>query len=81
MTALILKGTSQVNVDGVTGFLTDADDVQGMAQAAMRLLHDDALLQAFRLAARKQAERFDIHRILPLYEEAYHRALQAVLAP
>jgi N-acetyl-alpha-D-glucosaminyl L-malate synthase BshA len=74
-------GLPEVNVDGVTGFLTDADDVQGMAQAAMRLLHDDALLQAFRLAARKQAERFDIHRILPLYEEAYQRALQAVRVP
>ncbi|MBM3918976.1 MAG: N-acetyl-alpha-D-glucosaminyl L-malate synthase BshA [Sphingomonadales bacterium] len=69
-------GLPEVNVDGVTGFLTDADDMQGMAQAAMRLLGDDELMQQFRLAARRQAERFDLHQILPLYEEAYRLALQ-----
>jgi N-acetyl-alpha-D-glucosaminyl L-malate synthase BshA len=73
-------GLPEVNVDGVTGFLTDVDDVPGMAFAAMRLLRDDALLKDFRHAARKQAERFDIHRILPLYEEAYRHALHHVRA-
>jgi N-acetyl-alpha-D-glucosaminyl L-malate synthase BshA len=73
-------GLPEVNVDGVTGFLTDVDDVPGMAFAAMRLLRDDALLKDFRHAARKQAERFDIHRILPLYEEAYRQALHLVRA-
>jgi glycosyltransferase involved in cell wall biosynthesis len=68
-------GLPEVNVDGVTGFLTDVDDVKGMAIAAMRLLGDEALMQEFRMAARQQAERFDIHRILPMYEDAYRFAL------
>jgi N-acetyl-alpha-D-glucosaminyl L-malate synthase BshA len=68
-------GLPEVNVDGVTGYLMGVEDTDGMARAAIELLNDERLLRRFREAARRQAERFDIHKILPLYEQAYQRAL------
>jgi len=68
-------GLPEVNLNGVTGYLMGVEDTDGMARAAIELLNDERLLRRFRVAARRQAERFDIHKILPLYEQAYQRAL------
>lgn len=68
-------GLPEVNLNGVTGYLMGVEDTDGMARAAIELLNDERLLRRFRVAASRQAERFDIHKILPLYEQAYQRAL------
>jgi N-acetyl-alpha-D-glucosaminyl L-malate synthase BshA len=69
-------GLPEVNIHGVTGFLSPIGDVDDMAKHAIRLLSDEAVLQQFRQNALAQARRFDIHRILPLYEEYYERVLE-----
>jgi L-malate glycosyltransferase len=68
-------GLPEVNVHGVTGFLSDAGDVDGMAAYAIQLLSDEALLQQFRQNALAQARRFDLNNILPDYEAYYEEVL------
>jgi N-acetyl-alpha-D-glucosaminyl L-malate synthase BshA len=68
-------GLPEVNVHGVTGFLSEIGDVEGMAQNALLLLQNPAMLQEFRHNALEQAKRFDISCILPKYEAYYEKIL------
>jgi len=64
-------GIPEVNIDGVTGYMCDVGDVNGMAARCIELLEDEESLAVFRKNAFKQAQRFDIHEILPSYENYY----------
>ncbi|MBC7862905.1 MAG: N-acetyl-alpha-D-glucosaminyl L-malate synthase BshA [Bacteroidia bacterium] len=66
-------GLPEVNVQGITGFLSNVGDVDNMAANAMRILKDNETLKRFSDKAREQAQRFDISKILPYYEELYSR--------
>jgi len=67
-------GIPEVNIHGVTGFLSDVHDVDEMASYAMEILGDDETLDKFKENAAKVAEKFDILNILPLYETIYLKA-------
>jgi len=69
-------GLPEVNIHGVTGFLSEVGDVDEMAQYAIQLLSDDAMLQQFRINALAQAKRFDLDNILPDYEDFYQEVLE-----
>jgi len=65
-------GLPEVIDDGVTGFLHPPDDIDGMAESIVRLVHDQALHTRVATAARAAAlERFSPARIVPMYEAAY----------
>jgi N-acetyl-alpha-D-glucosaminyl L-malate synthase BshA len=64
-------GLPELNIDGVTGFLKDVGDVQGMADSAIYILEDEARLQTFKEAALARAKEFDLAKILPIYENYY----------
>ena len=67
-------GLPEVIEDGVTGFLHAPDDVEGMAQSAIRVLTDDELSRRIGLAASEVVhERFCSERIVPMYEEYYEQ--------
>jgi N-acetyl-alpha-D-glucosaminyl L-malate synthase BshA len=68
-------GLPEVNINGKTGFLSNVGDVEEMAQNAMKLLGDEKLLDIFRQNAFIQAKKFDIAKILPLYEKVYNQLL------
>jgi N-acetyl-alpha-D-glucosaminyl L-malate synthase BshA len=68
-------GIPEVNIDGVTGFLNNVGDVDGMAGNALKLLSDKAMLKQFKQNAFKHAKEFDIAKILPRYIALYDRAL------
>jgi N-acetyl-alpha-D-glucosaminyl L-malate synthase BshA len=69
-------GVPELIEDGVTGCLLPVGDVDAMAQAAIRLLRDDAKLERMRAAARQTAQdRFCASRIIPLYEKYYEQVL------
>lgn len=68
-------GLPEVNIHGVTGFLSDPGKVDEMATYAVQLLRDDAMLATFRANALAQAQRFDIETILPDYEAYYEEVL------
>lgn len=69
-------GLPEVNIHGVTGFLSDAGNVAEMAQYAIQLLKNEEMLTQFRANALAQARRFDIDLILPAYEEYYEEVIE-----
>ena len=68
-------GLPEVNFDGISGYLSNVGDVDSMAENALKILSDDATLKQFKDNALNTAKQFDIKKILPLYEELYHQAL------
>lgn len=68
-------GIPEVNVHGVTGYLTDVGNVDAMAKYAIDLLSDEAKHQLFKKNASIKAREFDVHLILPHYERVYEKAL------
>lgn len=69
-------GLPEVNIHGVTGYMSQVGDVADMAHHAIQLLSDDALLAQFRANALAQARRFDLDNILPHYEAYYQEVLE-----
>jgi N-acetyl-alpha-D-glucosaminyl L-malate synthase BshA len=69
-------GMPELNVNGVTGYMSNVGDVEDMAKHAIHILSNDAVLQQFRHNALKRANEFDINQVLPLYENYYERVIQ-----
>lgn len=69
-------GIPEVNIQGETGFLAEVGNVEAMSNYTIRLLSDDILLNKMKENAKKQALKFDLKNILPLYEEMYRRTLE-----
>jgi len=67
-------GIPEVNIHGVTGYLSDVGDVDEMASNALKILRDDETLNKFKENAAKVAQKFDILNVLPLYESIYLKA-------
>jgi L-malate glycosyltransferase len=71
-------GIPEVVQHGVSGFLHAPDDLDGMADSAVRILEDDELHRRIARAARRTAvERFSDSQIVPLYESYYEEVLIA----
>ncbi len=70
-------GLPELNVQGVTGFMSDIGDVEDMSRKALFVL-DKNNLPTFKQNALKRAKEFDIANILPMYEKVYQRVLDKV---
>jgi N-acetyl-alpha-D-glucosaminyl L-malate synthase BshA len=68
-------GIPELNVQGVTGFLSPVGDVEDMTRKALFVLDKDNLPR-FKENALSRAKEFDVSRILPLYESYYTRILE-----
>jgi N-acetyl-alpha-D-glucosaminyl L-malate synthase BshA len=68
-------GLKEINKHGFSGFLCDVGDVKCMAGKVIELLSDNNKLIQFKLNARKQAEKFNVNNILPLYLKLYEETL------
>ncbi len=68
-------GIPEVNIDGVTGYLSNVGNIADMAQNAIRILQDDTALNTFKRNAKREAAKFDIQNVVPLYEELYEKVL------
>lgn len=64
-------GIPEVNIHGVTGYLSNVGDVDDMAKNALKILKDDENLNTFKVNALKRAHDFDLEKILPMYEKIY----------
>ncbi|MDB5001039.1 MAG: N-acetyl-alpha-D-glucosaminyl L-malate synthase BshA [Mucilaginibacter sp.] len=69
-------GLPELNVEGVTGFLKDVEDVDGMAERAIYILEDEARLNQFKENALARAKQFELSNILPLYENYYKEVIE-----
>ena len=68
-------GLPELNVHGVTGFMSAVGDIEDMTRKSLFVL-DKNNLPAFKENALKRAKEFDISKILPLYENYYHKILE-----
>lgn len=68
-------GLPEVNVPGVSGYLSDVGDTQDMIANSLRILKDPQVLAEFKKGAKEIALKFKIDRVLPLYEDLYERAI------
>lgn len=68
-------GIPELNVQGVTGFLSNVGDVEDMTRKALFVL-DKNNLPRFKESALKRAKEFDITNILPLYENYYQKIME-----
>ena len=68
-------GLPEINVPGVTGYLSNVGDVKDMADHALDILKDEVTLKQFKTNALQHARKFDIHNIIPQYEALYNRFL------
>ncbi len=71
-------GLPEVNVQGVSGFLSEVGHVEDMAKNALAVLQNQTLQLKFSQQAKEQAARFDISRIVPMYESIYQMAFTLV---
>jgi N-acetyl-alpha-D-glucosaminyl L-malate synthase BshA len=69
-------GLPEVIASGVSGFLRDPTDHEGMAADAIALLTDGALHQRVAEKARARVlEEFCVDRVVPMYERYYEQVL------
>jgi N-acetyl-alpha-D-glucosaminyl L-malate synthase BshA len=71
-------GLPELNVQGVTGFLSNVGDVDDMVKNAMYILQDENL-PTFKANALARAKEFDIIHIVPMYERHYEKVLAGML--
>lgn len=69
-------GIPEVNVHGVTGYLSDVGDVDSMSENAISILRSKDRLDMFKNNALERAEFFSITKVLPMYEELYEKVLR-----
>ena len=70
-------GLPEVNIDGVTGYLSNVGDIQNMSKNAISILKDDTVLNQFKRNALQEASEYDIKKILPLYENVYEEVIKS----
>jgi len=69
-------GIPEVNIHGVSGYLSNVGDIKDMSQNALKILKDDTELEKFKKGAKEQALEFDINKIVPVYEFIYQKAFE-----
>jgi len=68
-------GLPEVNINGVTGFLSNVGDTSEMAKNSIYILKDLDRLEEFKQNALKQAKQFSLKNILPSYKEVYREVI------
>ncbi|MFG6685897.1 N-acetyl-alpha-D-glucosaminyl L-malate synthase BshA [Mariniflexile sp. HNIBRBA6329] len=72
-------GIPEVNIHGVSGFLSNVGDVADMTKNALYILSDKKRLETFKKNAKKTAQKYDLHTIVPQYEAIYQDTLAKCL--
>lgn len=72
-------GIPEVNAQGFSGYLSEVGDIENMAKNAISILGTKKTLESFKQNAKKQAMKFDVNEIVPLYEKIYKRVLNETI--
>lgn len=68
-------GLPEVNIQGVSGYLSEVGDVEEMAENALKILASDETLNLFKKQAIESAMIYDTKKIVPIYEKLYEMAI------
>jgi N-acetyl-alpha-D-glucosaminyl L-malate synthase BshA len=71
-------GLPELNVQGITGYLSNVGDVDDMVKNALYILQDENLA-TFKANALTRAKEFDIAHIVPMYERHYEKVLEGMM--
>ena len=69
-------GIPEVVEHGISGYLSKVGDYKDMSKNALSILNDEKNHLEFKNNAIDSAKKFDIHKILPLYEGIYKKSLE-----
>ncbi len=72
-------GIPEVVEHGKSGYLSKVGDFKDMSKNALSILNDEKNHLEFKNNAIDSAKKFDIHKILPLYEEIYKKSLEKTI--
>jgi N-acetyl-alpha-D-glucosaminyl L-malate synthase BshA len=68
-------GLKELNINGNSGYTSDIGDIDSMASNAIKILSDKSLKKKYRSQAFENAKKYDIKKIIPLYENIYDEAI------
>ncbi|MBT8304987.1 MAG: N-acetyl-alpha-D-glucosaminyl L-malate synthase BshA [Bacteroidia bacterium] len=66
-------GIPEVNIQGVSGYMSEVGDIDDMVSNAIYILSDPERLQEFKQNAKNEAKKFAIDKIVPQYEAIYEQ--------
>ncbi|MFM9987644.1 N-acetyl-alpha-D-glucosaminyl L-malate synthase BshA [Flavobacterium sp.] len=69
-------GLPEVNIHGVSGYLSNIGDIKEMAENAIKIISDEGNLNLFKKKALEVAKQFSVEKIVPLYEKLYLEAIE-----
>src|SRR5690554_4459241 len=69
-------GLPEVNIQGVSGYLSEVGNVEEMAENALKILDTDETLNAFKKQAIESAMVYDTKKVVPMYVKLYKMALE-----
>jgi len=68
-------GLKELNINGNSGYTSDVGDIDSMSNNAIEILSNEKLKNTFKNQAFENAKKYDIKKVIPLYEETYSEAL------
>ena len=69
-------GIPEVNIEGVTGYLSNVGDIKEMISNSLKILTSPELKEELSANAYARAKEFDIPNIVPKYEALYQRVIE-----
>ena len=69
-------GLPEININGVTGFLSNVGDVENMSKNIISIFSNQNAFKEMKKNALEQAQKFDINTVVPLYENLYKKVLE-----
>tara|TARA_A100000164_G_scaffold378755_1_gene421167 strand:- start:522 stop:1649 length:1128 start_codon:yes stop_codon:yes gene_type:complete len=70
-----IGGLKELNINGNSGYTSEIGDIDSMASNAIKILSDKSLNKKYRSQAFANAKKYDIKKIIPLYENIYYEAI------
>lgn len=69
-------GIPEMNLNGFSGYLSPVGEIEEMATHALEILSNPDTLKEFKRNALIQAQKFDLEKVLPMYENLYQQLTQ-----
>jgi L-malate glycosyltransferase len=69
-------GLSEVNIQGISGYLSNIGNTDEMAKNAISILENENTLKKFKKNALETAQQFNVHKIVPIYENLYQSLIK-----
>jgi len=68
-------GLKELNINGNSGYTSDVGDIDSMSNNAIEILSNENLKKEFKAQAFENAKKYDIKKVIPLYEDVYKKAI------